>query len=196
MRLRPKSFMHNIASQVDLQSAARQVMEEHGFQPDFPPQVNQQLSQILSNSNVHPDPGFRDLRSLLWSSIDNDTSRDLDQVEVAERLPGGGIKVLVGIADVDWLVPKATPIDLHAAAEGTTVYTGVENYSMLPEQLSTGLTSLLENEDRRAIVIDVRCRFRGLPLGIRTISRIASQSRPAHLQRSRCLARERQCRAR
>ena len=129
-------------------------MEEHGFQPDFPPQVNQQLSQILSNSNVHPDPGFRDLRSLLWSSIDNDTSRDLDQVEVAERLPGGGIKVLVGIADVDWLVPKATPIDLHAAAEGTTVYTGVENFSMLPEQLSTGLTSLLENEDRRAIVIE------------------------------------------
>ena len=146
--------MHNIASQVDLQSAARQVMEEHGFQPDFPPQVNQQLSQILSNSNVHPAPGFRDLRSLLWSSIDNDTSRDLDQVEVAERLPGGDIKVLVGIADVDWLVPKATPIDLHAAAEGTTVYTGVENFSMLPEQLSTGLTSLLENEDRRAIVIE------------------------------------------
>jgi VacB/RNase II family 3'-5' exoribonuclease len=146
--------MHNIASQVDLQSAARQVMEEHGFQPDFPPQVNQQLSQILNNSNVHPDPGFRDLRSLLWSSIDNDTSRDLDQVEVAERLPGGGIKVLVGIADVDWLVPKATPIDLHAAVEGTTVYTGVENFSMLPEQLSTGLTSLLENEDRRAIVIE------------------------------------------
>ncbi len=146
--------MHNIAPQVDLQSAARQVMEEHGFQPDFPPQVNQQLSQILSNSNVHPDPAFRDLRSLLWSSIDNDTSRDLDQVEVAERLPGGGIKVLVGIADVDWLVPKTSPIDLHAAAEGTTVYTGVENFSMLPEQLSTGLTSLLENEDRRAIVIE------------------------------------------
>jgi exoribonuclease II len=146
--------MHNIASQVDLQSAARQVMEEHGFQPDFPPQVSQQLSQLLSNSKVQPDPGLRDLRSLLWSSIDNDTSRDLDQVEVAERLPGGGIKVLVGIADVDWLVPKATPIDLHAAAEGTTVYTGVENFSMLPEQLSTGLTSLLENEDRRAIVIE------------------------------------------
>jgi exoribonuclease-2 len=129
-------------------------MEEHGFQPDFPPQVNQQLSQILSSSKVHPDPSFRDLRSLLWSSIDNDTSRDLDQVEVAERLPGGGIKVFVGIADVDWLVPKATAIDLHAVVEGTTVYTGVENFSMLPEQLSTGLTSLLENEDRRAIVIE------------------------------------------
>lgn len=147
--------MHNIASQVDLQSAARQVMEEHGFQPDFPPQVNQQLLQILNNSHFSdPGSGFRDLRSLLWSSIDNDTSRDLDQVEVAERLPGGSIKVLVGIADVDWLVPKASPIDMHASAEGTTVYTGVENFSMLPEQLSTGVTSLLENEDRRAIVIE------------------------------------------
>ena len=130
-------------------------MEEHGFQPDFPPEVGQQLSQILNNSDAsHLVDGFRDLRSLLWSSIDNDTSRDLDQIEVAERLTDGRIKVLVGIADVDWLVAKATPIDLHAAVEGTTVYTGVENFSMLPEQLSTGLTSLLEEQDRRAIIIE------------------------------------------
>jgi exoribonuclease II len=137
----------------DLQTIAKQIMLAHGFQPDFPPLVAQQLAQL----KAHPpqmDKDLRDLRSLLWSSIDNDTSRDLDQIEVAERLPNGDIKVLIAIADVDAFVPKASPIDLHAAKETTTVYAGVRNFSMLPEELSTGATSLLENADHLAVVTE------------------------------------------
>ena len=91
---------------------------------------------------------------MLWSSIDNDTSRDLDQIEVAERLPNGDIKVLVGIADVDAFVPKHSAIDDHAAKETTSVYAGVRIFPMLPEELSTGATSLLENADKLSIVIE------------------------------------------
>jgi len=96
----------------------------------------------------------RDLRSQLWSSIDNDTSRDLDQIEVAERLTNGDVRVLVGIADVDAFVPKLTAIDQHAASETTTVYTGIRNFPMLPEELSTGQTSLLENQERLSVVVE------------------------------------------
>jgi len=99
-------------------------------------------------------PTYRDLRNLRWSPIDNDTSRDLDQVEVVERLPNGQTKVLVGIADVDAFVPKGSAIDAHAAKETTTAYTGVRNFSMLPEQLSTDASSLLEAEDKLSIVIE------------------------------------------
>ena len=97
---------------------------------------------------------MRDLRSLLWSSIDNDTSRDLDQIEVAEQLPNGDVKVMVGIADVDAFVPKGTPIDLHAARETTTVYTGIRNFPMLPVELSNGATSLLEKQDMLSVVTE------------------------------------------
>jgi exoribonuclease-2 len=96
----------------------------------------------------------RDLRNLLWSSIDNDTSRDLDQIEFAERLPNNDIKVLVGIADVDAFVPKQSAIDQHAARETTSVYTGVRIFPMLPEELSTGKTSLLENQDCLSVVVE------------------------------------------
>jgi exoribonuclease-2 len=95
-----------------------------------------------------------DLRNLLWSSIDNDTSKDLDQIEVAERLPNGDIKVLIGIADVDAFVPKDTPIDQHAARETTSVYTGVSIFPMLPNALSTGASSLLPDVDRPAVVTE------------------------------------------
>src|SRR5476649_3088232 len=101
-------------SQVDLQAMARQVMIQNGFEPEFPPAVDQQLAMINAQPKSAP-ADVRDMRDLLWSSIDNDTSRDLDQIEVAERLPNGDIKVMVGIADVDAFVPKATPIDVHAA---------------------------------------------------------------------------------
>jgi len=140
-------------SPVDLQAMARQIMVENGFEPDFPDGVPQQLAQIKARpQTVSSD--VRDLRNLLWSSIDNDTSRDLDQIEVAERLPNGDVKVLVGIADVDAFVAKASPIDNHAAKETTTVYTGIRNFPMLPEELSTGASSLLENEDRPSMVIE------------------------------------------
>ncbi len=142
-------------SHLDLQAIAKDVMKEHGFQPDFPPQVAQQLAQL----KAHPPqavaaPGLRDLRSLLWSSIDNDTSRDLDQIEVAERLPNRQIRVLVAIADVDAFVPKDSPIDQHAARETTSVYTGVRIFPMLPEELSTAASSLQENADRISVVIE------------------------------------------
>jgi exoribonuclease-2 len=140
---------------VDLQAAAKQAMLENGFEPDFPPQVQQQLEQLKTQSpQVVPSANIRDMRTLLWSSIDNDTSRDLDQVEMAERLPNGDTKVLVGIADVDVFVPKGSAIDEHAAKETTTVYTGVRTFPMLPEQLSTGVSSLGETEDKLSIVIE------------------------------------------
>ena len=142
---------------VDLQAMARQIMLEHGFQPDFPPPVQQQLNQIrLQNpvSQVSGSKTVRDLRGLLWSSIDNDTSRDLDQIEVAERLPDGSVKVMVGIADVDAFVPKGSAIDDHAAKQTTSIYTGVRIFPMLPEELSTDASSLLESGDRLAMVTE------------------------------------------
>lgn len=142
-------------SHLDLQVAAKQIMLEHGFEPDFPLPVSQQLAELKTHPpQVVSSKNVRDLRSLLWSSIDNDTSRDLDQIEVAERLPNGDIKVLIGISDVDAVVLQGSPIDDHAAKETTTVYTGVRNFAMLPEELSTGITSLLENQDRLGVVIE------------------------------------------
>jgi len=130
-------------------------MRLHGFQPDFPPTVLQQLTDLRAHPpQIASGKDVRDLRNLLWSSIDNDTSRDLDQIEVAERLPNGDMKVLVGIADVDAFVHKQTAIDQHAARETTTVYAGVRNFPMLPEELSTGKTSLLENQDCLSVVIE------------------------------------------
>jgi VacB/RNase II family 3'-5' exoribonuclease len=143
------------SSHVDLQATAKQVMIDHGFQPDFPPEVSGQLAQVRTHPpQLAAGADVRDLRSLLWSSIDNDTSRDLDQIEVAERLPNGDVRVMVGIADVDSFAPKQTPIDQHASRETTTVYAGVRNFPMLPEELSTGLTSLLENQDRLGVVCE------------------------------------------
>jgi exoribonuclease II len=142
-------------SHFDLQAAAKQTMLANGFEPDFPSAVQQQLAQLKTQPpQVAPSTDVRDLRNLLWSSIDNDTSRDLDQVEVAESLPNGETKVLVGIADVDALVPKGSAIDQHAAKETTTVYAEVATFPMLPEQLSTGATSLGEEQDRLALVVE------------------------------------------
>ena len=142
-------------SQADLQATAKEVMLAHGFEPDFPPQATKQGAQLKQHPpQVAAAADVRDLRDLLWSSIDNDTSRDLDQIEVAERLADGAVKILIGIADVDAFVPKESPIDQHAARETTTVYAGVRIFPMLPENLSTGLTSLLENQDRLSVIIE------------------------------------------
>lgn len=133
----------------DLVALARQEMTDRGFQPDFPADAQQQLAGI----QLKPDHSLKDLTGLLWSSIDNDDSKDLDQIEWAERV-AEGIRVLVGVADVDSAVAKATPLDRHAARESTTVYAGVHTFPMLPERLSTDLTSLNENQDRAAVVIE------------------------------------------
>ncbi|HVH86275.1 MAG TPA: RNB domain-containing ribonuclease [Terriglobales bacterium] len=147
--------MNHSSSEVDLRAIAEQVVRARGFNPQFPPPVQQQVGQIQSHPPaITPNGSIRDLRSLLWSSIDNDDSKDLDQIEVAERIGEGQIKVLVGIADVDTFAGKDSPIDAHAAREATTVYTGVRVFPMLPEQLSTGLTSLLEGADKLAVVTE------------------------------------------
>ncbi|MGA3097204.1 MAG: RNB domain-containing ribonuclease [Bryobacteraceae bacterium] len=138
----------------DLFAAARQEMIDEGFDPDFPPGADQQLAALKARPAPAANGDVHDLRALLWSSIDNDSSRDLDQIEVAERV-NGGIRVRIAIADVDSDVAIGTPIDQHAATQTTTVYTGIRTFSMLPEQLSTDLTSLNEAADRLAMVVDM-----------------------------------------
>src|ERR1041384_6766865 len=138
----------------DLYAVARQEMVDEGFDPDFPPEVDEQLVSLQARPRPTADREVRDLRALLWSSIDNDTSRDLDQIEVAERV-NRGIRVLIAIADVYSGVSIGSPIDRHAAAQTTTVYTGIRTFSMLPEQLSTDLTSLNEAADRMAVVVEM-----------------------------------------
>ena len=137
----------------DLSAAAHQEMIDQGFDPDFPPEVTRQLAALKTQKPPTPDGNVRDLRALLWSSIDNDTSRDLDQAEAAERT-AAGIRVLIAIADVDSDVPIGSPIDKHAASQTTSVYTGIRTFPMLPEQLSTNLTSLNQDADRLAVVVD------------------------------------------
>lgn len=137
----------------DLRAAARQSMVEHGFEPDFPPEAAHEVADLAAHP-PKPERNAVDLRHLLWSSVDNDTSRDLDQIEYAEKLSDGGVKVLVGIADVDLFVPKGSALDRHAGLETVTVYAGVRNFPMLPDELSTGMTSLLEDEDRACVVTE------------------------------------------
>jgi exoribonuclease-2 len=117
---------------LDLQATAKQIMEERGFQPDFPGEVTAQLATLKGDPPISARTVLRDMRNLLWSSIDNDTSRDLDQIEFAERSSNGDVKVMIGIADVDAFVSKLTPIDQHAARETTTVYTGIRNFPIEP----------------------------------------------------------------
>jgi exoribonuclease-2 len=135
---------------VDLTAIARQEMQSRGFEPDIPAAAMQQAE----GAHQQPEPGLPDLTSLLWSSLDNDDSRDLDQIEWAERT-AAGIRVLVGIADVDSAVAKGSPVDLHAAKETTTVYAGICTFPMLPERLSTDRTSLSEGADRVAVIVEM-----------------------------------------
>ncbi len=138
----------------NLVAAAHASMIEHGFQPDFPVGADKELATIQAHPELPAAPGAQDLRNLLWSSIDNDTSKDLDQIEWAEQLPDGRIRVLVGVADVDARVPLGSVIDGHAKSETTSVYTGVKVFPMLPAELSEGITSLNEDDDRVAGVIE------------------------------------------
>jgi exoribonuclease-2 len=135
-----------------LQQLASQAMHERGFEPDFPAAATAQ-AQATSEADAPPMPR-RDLRHLLWCSIDNDESRDLDQLSVAEPR-GEDTGILIAIADVDALVPRHSPVDEHAAINTTSVYTAARVFPMLPERFSTELTSLVQDEDRAALVIDL-----------------------------------------
>ncbi len=143
----------------DLQAIARRAMRDRGLEPDFPPDALAEAERLSAadhgDANHDDDTGSRDLRHLLWSSIDNDDTRDLDQLEVAEALPADAIRLCVAIADVDALVRRGAAIDRHAEVNTTSVYTAARTFAMLPERLSTGLTSLNDGEDRLAIVIEM-----------------------------------------
>lgn len=146
----------------DLAAAATAEMIREGFHPGFPAGTEEQVEEIRADGHAaQPGGSVRDLRALLWSSIDNDTSRDLDQIEAAERVDGG-IRVRVAIADVSSSVLKGTPIDDHAKDQTQTVYTAVKNFPMLPNDLSTDLTSLNENQDRVADVVEFMVDAQGV----------------------------------
>lgn len=137
-----------------LQRIAHRVMIEHGLAPAFARDALAELDRIDGPATPDGEPA-RDLRNLLWCSIDNDDSRDLDQLSVAEAVPGGGVRVLVAIADVDALVAKDSALDHHAQQNTTSVYTAAEIFPMLPEKLSTDLTSLNPHADRMAVVTEM-----------------------------------------
>ena len=134
-----------------LQEVAREAMRDRGFEPDFSRAAEAQVNAL--RGPAAPD-GRRDLRDLIWCSIDNDDSRDLDQLSVAGPNSSDASTILVAIADVDALVDRDTPVDQHAGHNTTSVYTGAQIFPMLPERLSTDLTSLGEHEDRNAIVVE------------------------------------------
>jgi VacB/RNase II family 3'-5' exoribonuclease len=146
--------MHDRDQASLLADIAHQAMIDRGLLPDFSPEVEQQVAQ-LDHTPPASDPSIRDLRKLLWCSIDNDDSRDLDQLTVAEDLGGGSVRIMIAIADVDSLVKKGTPIDDHARTNTTSVYTAARIFPMLPLELSTDLTSQNEDVDRLSMVIDM-----------------------------------------
>jgi VacB/RNase II family 3'-5' exoribonuclease len=139
---------------------ARQVMLDKGLLPEFAPAVHAQLNGIEAPAQEH-DSGIRDLRHLLWCSIDNDDSLDLDQLTYGEALPDGSTRIFIAVADVDAIVRKGTPIDDHARHNTTSVYTAARIFSMLPEKLSTDFTSLNPNEERLVLVTEMTVREDG-----------------------------------
>ncbi len=138
-----------------LQKVARGIMLMRGLQTDFSPECLSELARIKGPASIDGASHIRDLRGLLWASIDNDDSEDLDQLTVAEPLPEGKARIRVAVADVDSLVHKGSAIDRDAQANTTTVYTAAQIFPMLPLKLSTNLTSLNPGQDRLAVVVDM-----------------------------------------
>jgi len=137
----------------DLQRVARRVMLDRGLAPDFSPAALAQVSGFEGTAaNLSGD--LRDLRALPWCSIEQDDSCDIDQLSVSEPMGKGEVKILVAIADVDALVTPATPLDAHAAGNTMSVYTDAQVFPMLPERLSTDLTSLSLGADRASVVVE------------------------------------------
>ena len=138
----------------DLRSIARRAMIERDLLPDFSAAAISELAGIQAAA-TEPQENLRDLTGRLWASIDNDDSRDIDQLTVAELCPDQSVKILVAIADVDALVKKDSALDGHAKHNTTSVYTAGDMFPMLPEKLSTDLTSLGEGQDRLAVVVEM-----------------------------------------
>jgi exoribonuclease II len=145
--------MADISHRAHLRAIATAAMRERGLEPDMPREAVAQ-ADALSAAPTKTEEATRDLRALLWCSIDNDDSRDLDQLSVCEPVKDGGVKLLVAIADVDAAVAKGSPADRHAALNTTSVYTPGVIFPMLPERFSTDLTSLNDGEDRLSVVIE------------------------------------------
>src|ERR1700722_90063 len=145
--------MNQTTDSHNLHEIARRAMQARVLEPDFPTSALNQLQAI--QSPAHGTHAVRDLRDRLWCSIDNDTSMDLDQLTVAEKLASGAVKIFVAVADVDAVVQRGSPIDQHAQTNTTSVYTAAQIFPMLPDKLSTDLTSLAENEDRLAMVVEM-----------------------------------------
>ena len=151
------SVAHDQSHRALLRALARRAMLARGLQPDFSSAALAELAAIPGPATPESDAdgAVRDLRDLLWASIDNDDSEDLDQITVAEAMPGDGTRIYVAVADVDALVKKGSAIDAHAGYNTTSVYTAAEIFPMLPERLSTDLTSLSPKGDRLAIVTEM-----------------------------------------
>jgi VacB/RNase II family 3'-5' exoribonuclease len=141
----------------DLRAIARRAMIERGLLPDFSDAAIAETDAFV-DAATPPGDSVRDMRDWAWASIDNDDSMDLDQLSVAQPLADGAVKIFVAIADVDALVKLYSAIDGHAKTNTTSVYTAAQIFPMLPEKLSTGLTSLGEGVDRLAIVIEMTVR--------------------------------------
>src|SRR5450759_3580064 len=142
----------HLVTVTDLHSVALDALRTNGFAPDLDDSAQRELAALRPAAMAS---GLRDLRALLWSSIDNAESKDLDQVEYAEELPGKGTRLLVATADVDVLVQRGSALDQHARANATSVYTGIDVFPMLPSEISTGLTSLNQSEDRIVLVLEL-----------------------------------------
>ena len=170
---------------ISLERVALRAMVDNGFQPEPHGAARRELSALPDT----PRDGVRDLRRLRWSSIDNVTSKDLDQIEVAEAMADGGIRLRIGIADVDALVPKGSAIDAHAAANTTSVYTGISVFPMLPDALSTDRTSLVEDGERLVVVTELEIGQRRRGAASRRSIAPRRQPRQARLRIGRRLAR-------
>ena len=140
---------------------AEETMRRNGFRSEFGDESREQVVE-LAHFDLNALAGeAQDLRDTLWSSIDNKTSKDLDQIEWAEQLENGDIRLLVGIADVSAYVAKDSPIDRYAEQNTVTVYTETRIFPMLPEELSTDITSLVEGADRIAVVAEMIVKENG-----------------------------------
>jgi exoribonuclease-2 len=165
----------------ELKRLAGDAMRAHGLAPDLSPAALAQANAATPATESGTE--IRDLRNLLWSSIDNDDSLDLDQIEVAETVGPGQYKLRVGIADVDSVVKAGTAVDEHARLNTTSVYTAAEIFPMLPERLSTNLTSLVQDEERLCMVIEMNVEANGA-LGASSIYRARVRNRAKLAYRS------------